>query len=140
MNKDLEYYMNLPYTIELQNTPGVGWFVKVKELPGCMSQGDDEHEALEMIRDAMLAWLSVGLEDGLPIPEPEPEPDQTYSGKFVTRIPRTLHRLLVEQAEREGVSLNALVNFALACLVEKPALLQQYALAEPKGKYIRKGR
>jgi antitoxin HicB len=116
MSKNIDYYMNLPYTIELQNTPDEGWFVRIKELPGCTSQGDNEVEALAMIRDAMRAWLSVSLEDGLPIPEPET--DQVYSGKFVTRIPRSLHRMLVEQAEREGVSLNALVNFALARIVE----------------------
>jgi antitoxin HicB len=133
MEKDIDYYMNLSYTIELQNTPGEGWFAKVKELPGCTSQGDNEVEALEMIRDAMLAWLSVSLEDGLPIPEPAEE--ESFSGKFVTRIPRTLHRMLVEQAEREGVSLNALVNYALASFVEKPAPIQQYQMAERKGKY-----
>jgi antitoxin HicB len=133
MEKDIDYYMNLSYTIELQNTPGEGWFVKVRELPGCMSQGDTDVEALEMIRDAMRVWISYGLELGQPIPEPAEE--ESFSGKFVTRIPRTLHRRLVEQAEREGVSLNALVNYALASIVEKPAPIQQYQLAERKGKY-----
>jgi len=112
MEKTLEYYLNLPYTIELQETPGEGWFVRVKELPGCMSQGDTAQEALEMIQDAMRVWIEVALEDGDRIPEPRPE--EAYSGKFVVRVPKSLHRQLVEQAEAEGVSLNQYINVALA--------------------------
>jgi antitoxin HicB len=112
MEKTIDYYMNLPYTIELQRDPEEGWFVRVKELRGCMSQGDTAEEALAMIQDAMLAWLEVALEDDLPIPEPRS--DEDYSGKFVVRVPRSLHRDLVEMAEREGVSLNQYINVVLA--------------------------
>ena len=68
MEKTLEYYMALPYTIELTSDPEGGWFAAIKELPGCMSQGDTPEEALEMIRDAQAGWLSVALEDGPPFP------------------------------------------------------------------------
>jgi antitoxin HicB len=118
MEKTVDYYMNLPYTIELQRDPEEGWFVRVKELPGCMSQGDTAEEALTMIQDAMLAWLEVALEDGLPIPEPRS--DEDYSGKFVVRMPRSLHRDLVEMADREGVSLNQYINVTLARSVGRP--------------------
>ena len=60
----LEHFLGLPYTIELVPEPEGGWFVSVRELPGCMSQGDTPDEALEMIRDAMRAWIEVALEDG----------------------------------------------------------------------------
>lgn len=43
--------MQLPYTIEFRQSPGEGWFVRVKELPGCMSQGDTPEEALAMIKE-----------------------------------------------------------------------------------------
>ena len=112
MVKSVEYYMNLPYTIELQRDPEGGWFVQVKELPGCMSQGETPEEAIAMIRDAMRGWIEVSLEDGDPIPEPRPLDE--YSGKFVVRVPRSLHRDLVDAAEREGVSLNQYINVALA--------------------------
>ena len=52
------------------------------------------------------------VERGLAIPDAEPEQD--YSGKFIVRLPKTLHRELAKQAEREGVSLNALVSAYLA--------------------------
>jgi len=112
MDKTLDYYMALPYTVELTLGADDGYFVRVKELAGCMSQGDTPEEALEMIRDAMEGWLEVALEDGVRIPEPRALTD--YSGKFVVRVPPSLHRDLVDRAAEEGVSLNQLVTVALA--------------------------
>ena len=35
-----------------------GWFViECPALPGCVSQGKDEKEALENIKEAIIAWL-----------------------------------------------------------------------------------
>lgn len=119
MEKTLAYYLALPYTIELVPDPDGGWFVSVKELPGCMSQGETQDEALEMIRDAMEGWIAVALEDGMKIPEPRTLED--YSGKFVVRMPRSLHRALVERAAEEDTSLNQYVNVLLARAVgERP--------------------
>ena len=80
-----------------------------------MSVGDTPEEALEMIRDAMRAWIEVALEDGETVPEPRSLDD--FSGKFVVRVPRSLHQDLVEAAKREGVSLNGYVNVALGRVV-----------------------
>jgi len=129
MEKTVGYYMNLPYTIELQQDPEEGWFVRVKELRGCMSEGDTAEEAVAMIREAMQLWLEVALEEGIPIPEPRPEED--YSGKFVVRVPRSLHRELVEHAEREGVSLNQYINVALARAVGRHGSAGPAAEQEP---------
>ena len=68
-----------------------------------------------MIRDAMQGWLEIAIESGHRIPEPRPE--EEYSGKFVVRVPKSLHRRLVERAEEEGVSLNQYINVALATAV-----------------------
>lgn len=112
MSKTIEEYLQLPYTIEMTPDPDGGWVVSVKELMGCISQGETQAEALEMIRDAMRGWLELALADGDPIPEPRAL--DAYSGKFVVRVPRSLHRDLVVRAEEEGVSLNQYVNVALA--------------------------
>jgi antitoxin HicB len=112
MEKTVEYYLGLPYTIELVPEPEGGWFVGVKELPGCISEGDTPEEAIEMIRDAMRAWIEVALEDGDPVPEPRQI--EAYSGKFLVRVPRSLHRDLVAVAEQENVSLNQYISTALA--------------------------
>lgn len=69
MVKDLNYYLNLPYTLELI-PDSRSWFIKIKELPGCMSQGDSPNHAVRMIRDAMKGYIEICLEDNLVIPEP----------------------------------------------------------------------
>jgi len=38
----------------IQQSDG-SWFVGIKELPGCISQGDTPADAVEMIHDAMRA-------------------------------------------------------------------------------------
>lgn len=115
MSKSIGDYLKLPYTIELIPNPGGGYAVTVKELPGCISQGETPEEAIAMIRDAMAGWIEVALEDGLPIPEPRSE--ESYSGKFVVRVPKALHRRLAEESKAEGVSLNQYINTALAAAV-----------------------
>jgi antitoxin HicB len=110
----VEDYIKLPYTIEVMRDEGEnysGWFARVVELPGCMTQADTFAELSDMIREAMVAWIETAVEDGETIPLPRSIED--YSGRFVVRIPKTLHRELVEMAEREGVSLNTFVNVAL---------------------------
>jgi predicted RNase H-like HicB family nuclease len=45
---------------------------------------------------------------------PEPLATRTYSGHFVTRVPRELHRRLAIEAAEQGVSLNRLVTTRLS--------------------------
>jgi antitoxin HicB len=73
MKKTLDYYLSLPYTIEL--TPDVDgyWFAEIPLLEGCMTNGENREDALAMIDDAKRAWLETALELGLRIPEPESE-------------------------------------------------------------------
>jgi predicted HicB family RNase H-like nuclease len=44
--------------------------------------------------------------------------DNEYSGKFLIRVPKSLHRALVEEAKREGVSLNLWCVTKLARVVK----------------------
>lgn len=69
MDKTLDYYLSLPYTIEIIPDEGA-WFVQIKELPGCMTEVDEWDEILPAIEDAKRLWLEVSLEHGDPIPEP----------------------------------------------------------------------
>jgi antitoxin HicB len=112
--KTIEAYLALPYTIEVirdSNEEDPGWVARVVELPGCLTQADTFDELDEMIEDAMRAWIETAFERGIPVPEPRQEVE--YSGKFVVRVPKSLHRRLVEKSEREGVSLNQYINVAL---------------------------
>jgi antitoxin HicB len=69
-------YLKLPYTIEFRredsNGQEGGWFARVVELPGCITEGNTLKETAEMIHDAMASWIEVALEDGRPIPLPKP--------------------------------------------------------------------
>lgn len=110
-DKTLDYYMGLPYTVEVRKTEQ-GYFAKVAELPGCMTWADTFEEIGAMIEDAKFAWIEDALEDGDPVPEPRTE--REYSGKVNLRMPKSLHKDLVHRAEEEGVSLNQWMVAALA--------------------------
>ncbi len=75
MGKKIEDYLNLAYTRELIPEPEGGWFVRIKELPGCMSQGDTVEEAMAMIEDAMRGWIEAELRKGSAIRKPRHEED-----------------------------------------------------------------
>ncbi|MBQ9257295.1 MAG: type II toxin-antitoxin system HicB family antitoxin, partial [Acidaminococcaceae bacterium] len=49
---------------------GSGYFCRVPDLPGCISEGNDLPEAVEMIEDAANLWL-VGNEAEAPTPTPQ---------------------------------------------------------------------
>lgn len=110
--KDINYYLNLPYTIILKKYPDGGYFAEVKELPGCMTEADSKNETLEMVEDAMRGWLELALEDHTPIPEPVLE--DGFSGRILVRAPKSLHKELMEKAKNEGVSLNQYIVYQLS--------------------------
>lgn len=70
--------------------------------------GETPEEALRELNEVLEAALQIHAEEGWPIPRPEPppEPEGLPSGRFVTRLPKTLHLRLIRQAKREGVSQN----------------------------------
>ena len=49
---------------------GGGFLATVPELPGCMSDGETEAEALINVQDAIACWLEVAEDRKQPIPEP----------------------------------------------------------------------
>ena len=104
--------MKQPYRKVISGNPEQGFLAEIPDLPGCMTAGETEEEAIELLRDAMVGWLTVSLEQGLPIPEPSSEP--AYNGKVLVRMPKFMHRQLAERAESEGVSLNQLAVTILA--------------------------
>lgn len=60
----------------------------------------------------MFGWLEVEIAHHDPIPMPLN--DDTYSGKFVVRIPKSLHQKLAIEAKREGTSLNQYLLYKLS--------------------------
>jgi predicted RNase H-like HicB family nuclease len=89
-----------------------GWVAEVDELPGCLAQGSTPEEAVARIREAMKAWFTVALEEGMPIPEPR-NGEEALSGRVLVRMARGLHAALAREARMQGVSTN---QFAVSLL------------------------
>ena len=111
--RDLEYYLTLPYTETLTRDEDGDFIARVQELPGCAIHGATREEALARLQEVKELWIAERLKSGLSIPEPAQE-EPLPSGKWVQRVPRTLHRRLTELARAEGVSLNQLATSILA--------------------------
>jgi antitoxin HicB len=98
--------IDYPFEIRpLSKEEGGGYSITFPDLPGCYSDGATPEEAINNGRDALESWLAVAREFG---DEPA-KPFSKVSGRFVQRVPRSLHAQLIAQAKIEGVSLNTLV-------------------------------
>ena len=114
-NMTVQDYLKLPYNIVIRHVTdesGSYYFAKVQELDGCMSDGETIEEVHANIREAMEGWIETKLEAGFEVPMPVDV--DNYSGKFVLRIPKSLHARLAVEAERDGVSLNQYALYKLA--------------------------
>jgi predicted RNase H-like HicB family nuclease len=63
------------YNVEverLSEADGGGFVAIVPDLPGCMSDGETEFEAIQNARDAIECWLEAARENRQPIPTPSP--------------------------------------------------------------------
>jgi antitoxin HicB len=98
--------MTYPFEIlPLSKDEGGGYAITFPDLAGCRSDGATPEKAIENGRLALADWMAVATEFGDAIPTPF----SSVSGRFVQRVPKSLHRQLVDQAKNDGVSLNTLV-------------------------------
>ena len=112
---NVEEYLKLPYNYIIQqitDESGTYFYAKVLELDGCQTTGETFEEAYENIKEAMKGWIETKLEAGFEIPLPVGH--ESFSGKFIIRIPKSLHYRLTIEAEREGVSLNQYALYKLS--------------------------
>ena len=110
--KPLEYYQSLEYPFDVIADPDGGYVIVHPDLSGCLTQVETLDEIPYMVKDARDGWLECEYDvdpNNIPLPSYPPE----YSGKFNVRIPKSLHHLLVDAAERDGVSLNQYVVMLL---------------------------
>jgi antitoxin HicB len=100
------YQIDYPFEIRpLSKDEGGGYSITFPDLPGCCSDGASPEEAINNGRDALESWLAVARE----FDDKTPMPFSGVSGRFVQRVPRSLHAQLIARAKIEGVSLNTLV-------------------------------
>ena len=82
--------------------------------PGLMLggiHGNDEAKVYAELCQAVEAWIAIHDQDGIPLPPATANKD--YSGKFVVRVGKELHRELAISALREGMSLNSFCAMVL---------------------------
>ena len=109
--KPLADYLAMQYPFKVVAESDGGYFIEFPDLPGCMTQVQRAEEIGPMAEEIRTLWLETEYKRGADIPAPS-APEE-YSGKFVVRLPKSLHRRLVESAELDGVSLNQFVVMLL---------------------------
>ena len=108
-NKILDY----PFIIRhLSKEDGGGYLIEFPDLPGCISDGETIEEAIHHGHDAVICWIDAATVANREIPKPGELEKQ--SGKWVQRVPKSMHLRLVKKAEEECVSLNTLVITMIA--------------------------
>lgn len=113
--KEVKDYLDLPYNYIIQpinDESGHYYYANVLELDGCQSTGDTFEEAYKNIKEAMEGWIKAKLDGGFEVPLPIGYDD--FSGKFLIRIPKSLHYKLTVEAKKEGVSLNQYTLYKLS--------------------------
>jgi antitoxin HicB len=83
------------------------FFVSFPDLPGCLMHGKTFQEAVKAAQEVKDEWLAAAYEKGWKIPEPSRHQETT--GRLTLRVPRYLHRKIMETAAKEGVSQNQLL-------------------------------
>ena len=91
----------------LSGEDGGGYLISFPDFAECISDGESVEEAIENGRDALKATIAALKARKLPVPAPNS--GGVASGKFVARVPKTVHAQLATRAKAEGVSLNTLV-------------------------------
>ncbi len=79
----------------------------IGSCPGLMLggvHGSDETEVYRKLSQTVEEWIEICRKDGVPLPEATA--GREYSGKFVLRVGRDLHKTLAIEALRQNESLN----------------------------------
>jgi len=104
MSKPNDY----PFEVRpLSAEEGGGYLISFPDFAECISDGESIDAAIENGLDALKATIAALKSKKLPVPAPNS--GGVASGKFVARVPKTVHGQLAMRARAEGVSLNALV-------------------------------
>ncbi|GAI92675.1 unnamed protein product [marine sediment metagenome] len=88
--KPIEFYLGLNYPITIYRDEEGGYVAEIEDLPGCITEGETPEEVTQRIEVARKGWIQAAHEDDVEIPLPRT--DEEYSGKFMVRIPKYLHR------------------------------------------------
>jgi antitoxin HicB len=114
LKERIDEFAALHHTIVMRQDEEGDFVASVAELDGCVAHGRDAAEALAELASMKRLWIESCLTDGKQVPLPAEDDDALPSGKWLQRVPRTLHKKIAYLAQREGVSLNQYVVSVLA--------------------------
>ncbi|MDR0779851.1 MAG: type II toxin-antitoxin system HicB family antitoxin [Pseudomonadales bacterium] len=86
---------------------GGGFLITYPDFNTCISDGETVEDAIANGQETLAGMIESLEAWGQPVPAPNS--GGVASGKFVTRLPKSLHAALSARAKVEGVSLNTLV-------------------------------
>ncbi len=98
---------------------GGGFLISYPDFADCLSDGETVDQAIQHGREALIETIETLKAHNRPVPAPNS--GGVASGRFVTRVPRSIHAMLTTRARAEGVSLNALVLAFIAQGLGMPA-------------------
>lgn len=109
--KDINYYLNLPwtYTIETATENGkILYIVHLNEIYGISTDAPSIEEGMKLIKEAMTAAFEMYLEDNEEIPEPIKE--ENYKGKIAYRTTPKRHYFIAKEAKKRDLSLSQIID------------------------------
>lgn len=113
---NLEDYKSMEYPSRIEKLSpedGGGYYITYPDLPGCSSDGETIKDAIRMGEDARMCWIETALELGREIPKPFSYNDN-YKGRITVRVPKSMHKELIDEAAEEGISLNQYLIYLLS--------------------------
>lgn len=97
MQKDdrryITFIMLLPrrLNVEIHRAEEGGFWARIKELPGCVTQGEDFFDLVAMINDAVCAYFEV------------PKNLRKSLGRYVPEIPEGARKIVEERARHQKI-------------------------------------
>ena len=110
--KNLDYYLNLPYTYVIEWSSVDGCFLgSIVELERNMTCAQTREEVLANLKNALASYVTTSLNNNMEIPEPLKVED--FKGSITYRTSKERHYKLAKQAKLYGKSINAFIDEAI---------------------------
>lgn len=110
--KSVQYYLNLPWTYTVEQSRDENknkiYIVRVNELPGICTDAPSLDEAMDLIKEPMVAAFEFYMENGEEIPEPVKEED--FKGNIAYRTTSRRHYLISKEAQKRDQSLSQVID------------------------------
>ncbi|MCL2440188.1 MAG: type II toxin-antitoxin system HicB family antitoxin [Treponema sp.] len=119
--KNLNYYLNLPYTYIIEWSDVDGCFLgSIIELERNMTSGKTREEVLSNLKEALTSYVKTSIDNDMQIPEPLKIND--FKGSITYRTSKERHYRLAKQAKLYGKSINAFIDEAIGEKLKEAAL------------------